>query len=46
MFALKEHIANVSFKCFRGMLQVFYIDVAKVDQDVAKVDQNVAMVVH
>jgi hypothetical protein len=32
--ALKAHIANV---CFRGMLQVFYLDVAKVDPDVASV---------
>jgi len=41
--ALKPHVASVyfkCFKCFRGMLQVFYIDVAKVDRDVA----NVAMV--
>jgi uncharacterized membrane protein len=40
MFALKEHVANVCFKCFRyfrGMLQVFYIDIGKVDWDVAKV---------
>jgi hypothetical protein len=38
---LKGHLANV---CFRGMLQVFRIGVAKVDRDVAKVDQNVAHV--
>ena len=40
MFTLKEHVANVCFKyfiCFRGMLQVFYMDVAKVDWDVAYV---------
>ena len=34
---LKLHVASVYFKCFRGMLQVFYIDVAKVDRDVAHV---------
>jgi hypothetical protein len=38
MFALKEYVANVCFKCFRVMLQLFYIDVAKGDQEVAKVD--------
>jgi hypothetical protein len=38
----KLHVAGVCFKCFRGMLQVFYTDVAKVDQDVA----YVAMIVH
>jgi hypothetical protein len=35
---LKVYIASLCFKCFRcfiGTLQVFYIDVAKVDQDVA-----------
>ena len=45
MLRLKAHVASVTFKCFtyfRGMLQVFYIDVAKVDRDVA----YVAMVVH
>jgi hypothetical protein len=42
MLALKEHVANVCFECFKGMLQVFYIDIAKVDRDVA----YVAMVVH
>jgi hypothetical protein len=34
------HVASVYFKClrcFRGMLQVFCKDVAKVDQDVAHV---------
>jgi ethanolamine utilization microcompartment shell protein EutS len=35
--ALKAHVVSVCFKCFRGMLQVFYIDVAKVDKDVAHV---------
>jgi hypothetical protein len=33
--ALKLHVVSVYFKCFRGMLQVFYIDVARVDRDVA-----------
>jgi hypothetical protein len=33
--ALKAHVANVCFKCFRGMLQMFHMDVAKVDRDVA-----------
>ena len=35
---LKAHIASVCFKCFRyfrGMLQVFQMDVGKVDRDVA-----------
>jgi hypothetical protein len=36
------HVASVHFKCFRGMLQVFHTDVAKVDWDVA----YVTMVVH
>ena len=34
------HVASVCFKCFicfRGMLQVFCMDVAKVDRDVAYV---------
>ena len=34
------HVAIVCFKClrcFRGMLQVFHVDVAKVDRDVAMV---------
>jgi hypothetical protein len=38
--ALKAHVPNICFKCFmcfRGMLQVFFIDVAKVDRDVAYV---------
>jgi hypothetical protein len=42
---LKTHVTSVYFKCFRcfrGILQVFYTDVAKVDCDVA----YVAMVVH
>jgi hypothetical protein len=43
--ALKAHVASVCFKCFRyfrGMLQVFHTDIAKVDQNVA----CVAMIVH
>jgi hypothetical protein len=44
MFALKEHVANVCFKCFKDMLQAFYIDAAKVDRDIAKVDRDVAHV--
>jgi hypothetical protein len=39
---LKAHVASVYFKCFRGILQVFYTDVVKVDQDVA----YVAIVIH
>jgi hypothetical protein len=34
------HVVSVHFKCFRcfrGMLQVFYKDVAKVDRDVVDV---------
>jgi hypothetical protein len=41
----KAYIASVCFKCFiclKGVLQVFHIDVAKVDQDVA----HVAMAIH
>jgi hypothetical protein len=33
--ATLKHVAIACFKCFRGMLQVLYIDVPKVDQDVA-----------
>ena len=43
--ALKAHVARVyfnCFRCFRGMLQVFHMDVAKIDHDVT----HVAMVVH
>jgi hypothetical protein len=40
----KEHVVNIYFKCFRVMLQVFYIDIAKIDQDIVKVDRNVAHV--
>jgi hypothetical protein len=42
---LKVHVAKVYFKCFRcfrGMLQVFHINVAKVDLDVA----HVAIAIH
>jgi hypothetical protein len=38
--ALKAHVMGVHFKClrsFRGMLQVFHTNVAKVDQDVTYV---------
>ena len=34
---LKAYVALVCFKCFRYMLQVLYIDVAKVDRDAAHV---------
>jgi hypothetical protein len=36
--ALRAHVGNVCFKCFicfKGMLQVFHMDVVKVDRDVA-----------
>jgi hypothetical protein len=42
---LEAHVAYVCFKCFRYfrvVLQVFYIDVAKVDRDVP----HVAMAIH
>jgi hypothetical protein len=39
---LKTQVASVCFKCFRGMLQVFCIDVPNVDRD----DAYVTMVVH
>jgi hypothetical protein len=45
MLLLKVHVISVCFKCFicfKGMLQVFYMDVAKVDRD----DAYVAVVVH
>jgi hypothetical protein len=38
---LQEYVSSV-FRCFRGMLQVFQMDIAKVDRDVA----YVAMIVH
>jgi hypothetical protein len=31
------HVASVCFKCFIYMLQLFYLDIAKVDLDVAYV---------
>jgi hypothetical protein len=34
---LYMHVASGCFKCFRRMLQVFHLDVAKVDMDVAYV---------
>ena len=40
MLRFKGHAISVCFKCFRyfrGTLQVFYADVAKVDRDVAYV---------
>jgi hypothetical protein len=37
---LETYVSSV----FRGMLQAFYIDDAKVDRDVAKVDRDVAHV--
>jgi hypothetical protein len=43
--SFSPYIANVCFscrRCFRGMLQVFRIDVAKVDRDIA----YVAMAIH
>ena len=42
---LYTHVSSVYFKCFicfRRMLQVFYLDVTKVDLNVAKVDLYVA----
>jgi hypothetical protein len=42
---LKKHVVNVCFNCFmyfRGMSQVFYINIAKVDRNVA----HVAMAIH
>jgi hypothetical protein len=40
--ALKVRVANIYFRCFRGILQVFRISVAKVDRDVV----HVAMAIH
>jgi hypothetical protein len=45
MLRLKTHVASICFKIFKrfiGILQVFRMDVAKVNQDVAYVE----MVVH
>ena len=38
----KMHVSSTCFKCFILMLQVFYLDVVKVDLDVA----HVAMAIH
>jgi hypothetical protein len=41
---LKAHVVRVCFKCFRyfrGMLQVLYIDVVKVDRDAAHVVMDI-----
>jgi hypothetical protein len=32
-----SYVANIYFKCFRNMLQVFHLDVAKLDRDVTHV---------
>ena len=40
MLRLKAHVASICFKCFRcfrDTLQLFHMDVAKVDRDVAYV---------
>jgi hypothetical protein len=45
MLHLEANVAGIyfkCFKCFRGMLQVFHMDIAKVDRDVS----YVAIVVH
>jgi hypothetical protein len=42
MFMLKAHVVTICFKCFRGMLQVFCIGVAKVYWDITKIDRDVA----
>ena len=39
---LKPYVANACFKdfrCFKDMLQVFHMDVAKVDRDVVSVSE-------
>jgi hypothetical protein len=33
------YVANVNFKCFSGMLQMFHMDVVKVDRNVAGVSE-------
>jgi hypothetical protein len=38
---LKTHVASVCFRCFRDMLQVFYIDVAKLNQNVTHVTMTI-----
>jgi hypothetical protein len=35
--ALKLQVASFCFKCFIGMLQVFYIDIVEVDREVAHI---------
>ena len=40
--SLISFVANLCFSCFRGMLQVFNMNIAKVDWDV----EYVAMVIH
>jgi hypothetical protein len=42
MLHLEANVASLCFECFRGMLQVFHMDVAKVDHGVS----YVAMVIH
>ena len=37
-----ESVYFKCFRCFKGVLQVFHIDVAKVDRDIA----HVAMAIH
>ena len=39
---LQARVANICFKCFIYILQVFYVDVVKVDRDVA----YITMVIH
>jgi hypothetical protein len=38
---LYTHVLSICFKCFRLMLQMFYLDVAKLDLDVAYVAVNI-----
>jgi hypothetical protein len=33
----KAHVVRVCFKCFIWILQVFYLDIAKIDSNVAHV---------
>jgi hypothetical protein len=42
MLRLKAHVASVYFKCFKGMLQVFHMNIAKGERDVV----YAAVVVH
>jgi hypothetical protein len=39
------HVCFKCFICFRRMLQMFHLDVAKVDLDVAKINRDIAYVV-